>query len=275
MHRRRSRLATRPWQLATAAAILLAGVVVLAVAVRVTHSDRILPGVRVMGVGLGGLSEDEARRRLSSLVGELSSEPVILRAGDRRLTIAPEQAGYSVDLAQTAARALDSGRSGLFGGLGSTVAGLLTARDVPLAETIDRSQLERTVASAAGRLGSSSFAGELVIDPGTRAVSTKPPRPGREVDRRELAARLGEALMRRQRPTLTVPLRDVQVASREDVEAVGRAARTYLRESLRLTGAGDPLDVSPADIAGVLALESRQGGRSVRLGAGDRRLAAL
>ncbi|MBA3747193.1 MAG: hypothetical protein H0W96_06820, partial [Solirubrobacterales bacterium] len=53
----RPRPSIRPQQLAAVAGILLLGLVVLALGVRVTHSDRILPGVRVEGVGLGGLSE--------------------------------------------------------------------------------------------------------------------------------------------------------------------------------------------------------------------------
>jgi len=240
-----------------------------------THSGRVLPGVLVEDVGLGGLTKAQARTRLAPLVAEAGGAPVMLRAGERRLTIAPRDAGYVADVEQTLSRALDSGRSGPLGGLGSTLTGLLRSRSVPLAERIDRRVLRRTVASIAGRLGSSSFSGELVIEPDSLEVATKPPRSGREVDRPTLNSRLAAALMRRPRETVDVPRRTVKVAPRSAVDAVGRAARDYLREPLRLAGAGEPLEVSPADVASVLALESRDGGRSVRLGAGDARLAAL
>ena len=266
---------TRPQQLAAAIAVGVAGLALLAMAVRVTHADRILPGVRVESVGLGGLSDADARRRLAPLALEAAQQPLSLRARDRRLTLEPAEAGYIVDIRRTVANARRSGRSGPLGGLWSTVAGLFGHRDLPLVERVDRARLRRAVTSVAGRLGSGSLAGELVIDPQTLAVSTKLPRSGRVVDRPALESLLAAALERRPRATVEVPLRTRPVASRAAVEAIAGEANAYLAAPLLLTGADEPLEVTPAQIAGVLALESRDEGRSVRLGAGDRRLAAL
>ena len=255
--------------------ILVAGLLALALGVRATHGDRVLPGVRVDGVALGGATRDEVRERLTAIVERAAASRLTLVAEDRRETIVPRDAGYFADLDATADRALDSGRGGPLGGLWSTIAGLVVPRDVALAETIDGKQLDRTVATVAGRLGRKAFAGEIVIEPGTLAISTKAPRSGREVDRPKLRARLSNALVDRRRATVEVPLRTQRVASRAAVDAVGRAARAYLDKPLRLTGAGEPLEISPGRLAGVLALESREGGASVRLGAGDIRLATL
>ncbi len=259
-----------------AVAVILAGAVLaLAAGVRATHGDRVLPGVRVEGVALGGATREEARERLTAIVGELAASPVTLVADAERETLAPRDAGYFADLDATADRALESGRGGPLGGLWSTLAGLVAPRDVALAQTVDRSQLDRAVASVAGRLGRPPFAGELVIEPGTLAISTKAPRSGRVVDRPKLRARLAAALLRRPRGTVEVPLRTRRVATRGDVDRVGRAARAYLAQPLRLTGAGEPLTISPGRLAGVLALKARNDGRSVRLGAGDVQVAAL
>lgn len=266
---------TRPEQLAAATALAILGLAVLAMAVRVTHGDRVLPGVRIEGVGLGGLSAADARLRLAPLAREAAQQPLSLRARDRRLTLDPADAGYSVDVARTIRRALASGRSGPLGGLWTTVAGVVRHRDLPLTERVDRRRLRGAVASVAARLGSGSVAGELMIEPGTLTITTKPPRSGRDVDRPRLQKRLATALRRRPRGTVEVPLTTRPVASRSAVEGVGRAARAYLAEPLVLTGAGEPLEVSENDLAGVLAVESLQGGRSVRLGAGDARLATL
>ena len=257
-------------------ALALLGLVAIALGVRLTHSGQILPGVRVEGVALGGASRAEARRLLAPLAADAAGEPVVLVAEDRRVRIAPREAGYSVDVEETIAHALDSGRGGPLGGLPATVAGLFGARrDVALAQRVDARRLEQAVASAAGRLGRERIAGEIVIEPGTLDITTKAPRSGREVDRAALVARLDAVLRVRPRETIAVPLRTTRVAGRAAVDAVGRAARRYLDEPLRLTGAGAPLEVSPGELAGVLALESFEGGRRVRLGAGDARLAAL
>ena len=245
----------------------------LALSIRATHSGEVLPGVQVEGIELGGTTQAEARERLAPLLAEAAAEPLTLVAEDRRLTLEPAQAGYFADGEQTISRALDSGRSGLLGGLLTTVAGLVRARDVPLAQTVDRRQVQRTVASLTDRLGRRSFPGELVIDPSALDITTKRPRSGREVDRKQFGARLAKALARRPRETLEVPLRTKRVASRSAVDAVGRAARRFLNAPLTLTGAGDPLTISPNELAGVLALETR--GRTVRLGASDAALTTL
>lgn len=257
------------------AVILVLCLLAIAVGVRATHGDRVLPGVRVEGVDLGGATRDEVLARLRTTVAAAAAAPVTLRAEDRRETVAPRDAGYLADVEETADRALGSGRSGPLGGLWSTVAGLVVARDVPLAETVDAAQLRRVVARAAGLLGRDAFPGEIVIEPGTLAITTNAPRSGREVDRPRLAAVLRAALLRRPRKTVDVPLRTKRVATRAAVDAVGRAAREFLERPLRLTGAGEPIVVSPGRLASVLALEARDGGARVRLGAGDARLATL
>jgi vancomycin resistance protein YoaR len=256
--------------------VLLCGAVLaLALGVRLTHGDRVLPGVRVQGVKLGGATRAEVRARLAAVVKQAAASPVTLVAEGRRERVVAGEAGSFADLDATADRALASGRGGPLGGLWSTVSGLFGARDVPLAQTVDRDRLRRAVAAIAGRLGRPSYPGAIVIEPGTLAISTTAPRSGRVVDRPELERRLRDAFLRRRRAPVQVPLLAQHVASRAAVDAVGRAARSFLRAPLRLTGAGDPLDVSPGELAGVLALESRAGGRSVRLGAGDARLVAL
>jgi vancomycin resistance protein YoaR len=271
----RPRPTTRRQQLGAGAVTLLLGLLVLALGVRMTHGDRILPGVRAEGVGLGGLSPARARRRLAPLAREAAERRLALVADGKRLTVVAREAGYVADVPRTVARAIDSGRGGPLGGLGATLLGLFTHRDLALVQRVDGRLLKQTVASAAGRLGQGSSAGEIVVDPETLAVTTKAPRPGREVDRRALTSRLDLALTLRPSGPVVVALRTRRVASRAAVEAVGRAAREYLREPLVLTGAGEPLAVSPGELAGVLALQSRADGTSVRLGAGDARLAAL
>ncbi len=246
----------------------------LAGGVRATHAGEVLPGVHVEGVALGGASLDEARERLKSIAADAAREPITLVAEDRRLKLEPVKAGYFADPAATARAALDSGRGGPLSLL-TTVAGLFVQRDVALEQTIDKTQLKQAVDSLTDELGRRSFPGELVIDSEMLSVSVKEPRSGREVDRGQFAERLERSLARRPRGTVEVPLKDVAVAKLQDVERVARNAREFLREPLTLTGAGDPLDVSPGQLAGVIALESREEGKVVRLGAGDKRLAKL
>jgi vancomycin resistance protein YoaR len=265
----------RPAWLAVGAASIVLVLLVISAGVRVTHDHKILPGVSVEGISLGGATRSQARARLSTIAERTAHEPIKLVVEDRRLMIAPEEAGYVADVDATITAAIGSGRGGPLGGLWTTVAGLFGGRDVALVQRVESKPLARIVSSLTDRLGRRSFPGELVVDPADLAITTKPPRSGREVDRDEFAARLRAALRRRPRGTVVVPLRAVHVATAAQVDAVGRAARDYLDAPLTLTGAGEPLEVSPNRLAGALALEQRGDGRTVRLGAGDEQLAAL
>lgn len=247
--------------------------VLLVLALRVAYAGEALPGTRVAGVALGGASRAEARRRLATVVGP--DAPVVLHAAGRTYKLKPSVLGSTVDLDGTVSDALRSGRDGLLGGAASTVSGVVATRDVPVRTRVDRPKFRRTIALLADEIERPGFPGALDITTDPIVVEAVPPRTGRTVDRAELARRLGDAVRTRSRASVRLRVRSTRVASRDAVEGVARRAKAYLAAPLRLTGAGPPLEVSPAQLAGVLALESVPGGHGVRLGAGDARLTAL
>ncbi len=252
---------------------LIAGVLVIVLGLRVAYDEQALPGTRVAGVALGGASAGEIRRRLQPVVGD--DVPVVLRAAGKTYRITPATLGYRVDLRATVDDALRAGRTGLLGGALATVEGVVATRDVRLRSRVDRRTFDETIRLLAEEVDRPAFPGELRITTDPIAVSAEPPRTGREVDPAVLAATLERAVRRRARAPVSVPVTSVRVPSRAAVQRVARQAEAYLREPLRLTGAGAALEVPADQLAGVLALESVDGGARVRLGAGDKRLAAL
>jgi len=252
---------------------ILLGLVALVFGLRVAYAQQALPGTRVAGVTLGGATAPEVRRRLEPVAG--TDVPVIVRAAGTRYRVRPRDAGYAVDLDATVARALDAGRDGVFGGALATVKGVVSPRDVPLVIRVDDARFEQAVTKLAEQIERPPFPGELEITTDPVIVTTVEPRTGRSVDRRELADGLERAIRRGARNPVTLRVTSTPVASPEGVQAVAREAEEYLREPLLLTGAADPLEVTPDQLAGVLALESVDGGANVRLGAGDKRVDAL
>jgi len=249
------------------------GLAALIFGLRVAYDAQALPGTRVAGVALGGASAAEARRRLVPVAG--ADVPVVLRAAGATYRLRPAQVGYVVDLDATVRAALEAGRDGVLGGALATVTGVVHRRDVKLVTRVDRARFEQIVTGLADEIDRSPFPGELSIATDPLAVASVPPRTGRKVDRTQLAGLLERAIRRRAAASVVVPVTSTPVARRDAVQAVAREAEKYLREPLRLTGAGASLEVSAAQLAGVLALESVDRGRRVRLGAGNRRLAAL
>jgi vancomycin resistance protein YoaR len=254
-------------------ATLALGVAAVGLGLRVAYEGQALPGTRVAGVALGGASAAEARRRLRPVAG--SDVPVILRAAGRTYRISPELAGYAVDLDATVDSALEAGRDGAAGGVVATVRGIVRPREVALVVGVDRERFARTVAGLADEIDREAFPGALRITTEPVTVVPEAPRTGRRVDRRQLARLLEGGIRRRGGPSVTVPVTSTPVASRDAVAAVAREAEAFLEEPLRLTGAGAPVVVGAEQLAGVVALETLDGGRRVRLGAGDKRLAAL
>lgn len=79
---------------------------VVGLGLMLVYSNGILPAVQVSGIGLGGLSEQEAARVLSQEWDE-----VILRDGERTWAINPETIGLRMDAAATAKQAYALGRT--------------------------------------------------------------------------------------------------------------------------------------------------------------------
>ncbi len=254
------------------AAIVPALLLALALGVRATHGE-VLPGVRVEGVELGGATRAEVRERLAPVVDASRGDAADARrrgpARDDRARATRATSPISTRPPTARSRPAAAGRSA---GWWSTVAGLLSSR------ATCRSPRPSTAASSSarsrrspGRLGRDAFPGELVIEPGTLAITHE-----------------GAALRARGRPARArrsgcaqaldaPPARDAcrcrcaRSASRRRaaVDAVGRAARALPRRSR--CGSPAPASrstISPGRLAGVLALESRDGGaqRAARRG---------
>ena len=140
---------------------------------------------------------------------------------------------------------------------------------------MDRARFDKTVASLVDEIDRKPFPGRIEVRTEPVRVESIAPRTGRTADPDEVGRLLERAIRRRGGSSVTIPIASKAVASRAEVDGVARAAEKYLAKPLKLTGAGKALEVSPEQLANVVALESLDGGRRVRLGAGDKRVGSL
>jgi len=238
----------------------VAVVLVALIGLRVAYADRALPGTELAGTSVSGRSAEEIR----TLVEELATRTIVVRAGDRRLRVDPVEAGYNADVEGTVRRALDAGRDGALGGLTTTVGGLTGTHEVRIDARIDGGALDRTVTRLAESVDREAFPGEIKVDRELLEATAVAPRTGREVDRDDLRQRLRRALETGRRD-VRASVEVTRVASREDVEAVAQAAQDYLDAPVRLTGIGEPLTLEASRIAPILRL-STAGDAAVGLG---------
>lgn len=247
--------------------------VVIAVGVRATHGDTALPGTQVAGIDVGGKNEAEIR---DALAPELSGERrLLLRADDELIRVSLNAAGYRVDLDGTARDAVEAGRSGFLAGIPSTLIGLVSSRTSPVDADVDDAKLRRALARVERQVGRKPYPGALSVDPDTLDVTTKPGKAGQTVDRDRLVVRANGELMAGRLGPIDVPLRQVSAVSEKRLEQLADEARQYVLKPMRLTGAGAPLELTADEVAPLLALQSRDGGRKADLGVATKPLRAL
>ena len=257
--------------LALLAAAWLTGALVLGI----VYEDRVLPGTTVAGVALGGADPVEARRWLRAL--ETPARTVVVAGAGRRFTITARHVRLRIDGRRSAGRALEAGRDGLLGLLGTPAAALGLGRNVQPVYAIDAVALERVVSAIAGQVDRSPFQGALSIDAATLRTRIRPPRAGRTVDQPALRRAVASALRQGTR-RLGLPVRKREGPSRAAVERVAAQATVYLEAGpVRLRGAGRPIRLDPGDVAPLLDVEPRRGrtGSSVGLGVDDAAVEAL
>jgi vancomycin resistance protein YoaR len=135
--------------------IALVAALVLAVAAGVllvrayTLRDSVLPGVRVAGVEVGGLSREDARARISSSLGERLDRPVEISIDGESFTVNASFV-FSVDSVATERLAYDSARRSFGSRLGALGAPFIVKQDIEPVLRVSRSarrELSRQIAA--------------------------------------------------------------------------------------------------------------------------------
>ncbi|MEV4423451.1 VanW family protein, partial [Patulibacter sp. NPDC049589] len=253
--------------------VLVLAVVVTSLVIGKSHDGEALPGTRVAGISVAGIPADRIAERLGPVLG--AQRTVLLRADGDTIAVKASDLGYAIDLDATAKAAVDAGRGGGLNAIVGPLKGLVTHRDVPVRSTFDTTKARKALAGVTEKVARGAYAGALKVDPETLEVSTTKSRAGRTVDTAKLVSRIRRELRAGRRGPLDVPLKAVPAVSASDLQTLAGAAEEYLRQPLRLTGAGSPLTLTTAQTADLLALESREDGRSATLGAGGKALTAL
>ena len=107
-------LGRNPWLRRVGLAVLGTFGVLLAFAVleRIVFADKVMPGVEIAGVDLGGRTEQEAYDELAAIAESLETEPLVVTADGKKLTADPADFGVDIDVEETLAAVRKAGRSG-------------------------------------------------------------------------------------------------------------------------------------------------------------------
>jgi vancomycin resistance protein YoaR len=97
-------------------AVLVVLVVVASIGIQLSYSGRIYPGVRALGIPVGGMTRDEARTALSQQIAAMSERTLVIGFKELRWTVAGHHLGIRPDVEPLIDDAFKLGRDGNFFG---------------------------------------------------------------------------------------------------------------------------------------------------------------
>jgi vancomycin resistance protein YoaR len=255
--------------LITAAGALAVALLALLIAGQVLQRTQsgVLAGVFLEGEDVGGQTRAELEDTVDRQADRAEAEPVTVTSTRAEVTVDRGTVGAAVDRNATTEEVWGRGRSGLL----TVVRDHLAARrgdriDVELAREVDGDALERWATTAAGELSEPPRPAGIEFDASeeppdgddeARVLVTEP-EPGQEVDPDELTQVVEDALSEPGPVAVDAPGDLLEpVAVDDDLEAVLPDARRAVSApiTLRHPAGGDDVEMAPADLAAVLALE--------------------
>jgi lipoprotein-anchoring transpeptidase ErfK/SrfK len=177
-------------------AALLGLVVVLMAAMLVydrSQREQIAPGVRIDGIGVGGLSATAAKARVARDVAVAMERPVRAGLGSRTWQLTPRQAGVAVDVEGTVAEALKASRSGsIFTRTWRGLSGSHVDQNLPLQVSYSKAAVTGFVNEIASAVNIEPR--DATVEAGAGGLTQVPAKDGLAVERKRLTARVSHAL---------------------------------------------------------------------------------
>ncbi|WXK81383.1 VanW family protein [Streptomyces sirii] len=222
--------------------------------------DDVPAGTRVRGVDIGGLSRSQAQERLDQQIGRTWPERVKVRIGGSTATIDARAAGFSLDSAQTVARAARAGADPL-----TVIGRLLTSgdRDIEPVIRADEAKTLAVLTKTATQYDSTPRNGAITFEQG-KPVPVEH-RNGQSLDVRGAAEALSSAVLSRQAGPVALPVRQREPAV--DAAEVNRAMTQFARPAMSapvtVTVAGRQIPISPVTVGKHLTMKPDETNRLI------------
>jgi len=247
-----------PLSLTAVCLVVLVAAAGATVAVRAyTLQGSVLPGVRVAGVDVGGLSRPDARGRIETVIGERLGQPVEVAVSGKAFTVNPSHL-FTVDATATERLAFESARSSFLDRIGALVAPFAAGQDVQPVLSVNptaRAALAREFTKRTDRAASARISMK-----GTEPTVV-PGRLGTRVDQATLLALIRDAGLRGL-PAIEAPVSTVAPAiTTAAAERAAAAATTAVSAPVALRFRHHEVgEVEPRTIARLLRFEPQGGG---------------
>ena len=220
---------------------------------RFAASQRIVTGLSVGGVGVGGLSIEEAERRLQERFTR-DAQKLRLSLGAKEAPATLAELGLTLGVAESAQRALSVARSGgVFGNALRYLRASLSHEDLPAQVHVERARFDAAVSMLEAKLiDDAPFNGGVAFENGS--VRAEPPRAGRKIDvEAALDACTRAVASGRVDAAVALTTRNVMptLAAGSLERAVEQAKRALARR-VTLEAGERRLEVEPVELSGLL-----------------------
>ena len=157
--------------------------------------EKIAEGVRVEGIHVGGLTQEQAMARVYKRLREQSQRPVRVRVRKERFTLSAATAGVSLGLDDAVRRAYEEGRGGNLIERGwRSLSGGRVDHDEPAKVNVDRDRVRSFVTNIHETVSRAPLDAQLELN--VEQVSVSEAKPGRRLaDRDALVDRITNALL--------------------------------------------------------------------------------
>ncbi|WP_371404509.1 VanW family protein [Kribbella sp. NBC_00662] len=242
-------------QLAGIIAAAALGVLVVGYGAAFAFAGDKIPGdTTVLGIPIGGLSKDAAKAKLDAGLKDRIAAPIALKAGESKFTVAPADAGLTVDVDATV-EAAGAGRS-----LSpARIWHALTGGDAvePVVDK-DDARLKAAIDKLAAQVNRPATEGTITFK-GTEPV-THQPAPGLQLDAAKAPAAVVAAYPSDGNPK-DLPVGVTQPKAGNDAikKALTDFAEPAMSGPVRLTVGTKSVELQPAEIAPALTLTAQDG----------------
>ncbi|MGW4024889.1 VanW family protein [Streptomyces sp. NPDC005009] len=253
----RPRIASLP-PVALAGGALTVGIGGLYLAGLLLTGGEIEAGTTVRGMDIGGLTREEATRKLERHLAETGPRKLAVQVGDRKGTVDPRQAGLAFDVRETLDRATSTGADPV-----SVIGGLFrSGGDIEPVLRVDEDKARATLGKLAKTLdqkvrdGAVSFAGGR--------VEQTAPRTGYALDADAAIGSLRTSFLHGATDSVTVlPARETKpkVTAEELRRAVREFAQPAMSAPVTLTAGGKRFTLPPAVLGEYLTMRPDDAGR--------------
>jgi len=221
-------------------------------------AERALPGVRVEGQDVSGLTRAEIAERVQSWGRARSDRKIALSVAGVALAVEPRAVGFKVDSRASAARAIAVGRSGNFVSRElAFFSRMLHAESVPAVVQIDPKLLaEQEDEWQVFAIKDPPFSGGIRVE-GTTVMPVYP-RAGSSLDRERIAVQMLDALRSGRDPAALALRSETPRVDRAEVDRVVERASSMLSREVVLKTSDDArrLQVTPAQMGSILRVSS-------------------